>query len=141
KVPFLDISREFWRLASSGGKEHLLAGMGAQAELTRSSLRDDAVAALITGLAQALRAWAVYLPLTYGELSFWPSSAEPMLSPLRREVRTLNSSSVHSAATFALRGSEIIVYPIFAHHEVCGFLCIGTERKLTKTDRQIIHTV
>lgn len=141
RAPFLDVSREFWRLSTRGGEQELLAGLGTQAQLARLAGEGQPYRALVKALAQALGGWAIFLPSAAGQPSFWPHSIEPMVEPLSAEIAVLYARSPHSTATFALHGSDVVVYPIPYSGGVSGFLCVGTERRLTRANRQIIHSV
>lgn len=140
-VPFMDVSRAFWDLAAQGGQADLMAGLGTQTALARSALRQDALPAVVKGLAQALGGWAAYLPADGGPETLWPASVAALLPELRAETGRLNQAGAPSAATFGLHGTAVVEYPILVGRRAEGFLAIGAGRTLTKADRQIILTV
>ncbi|MFD1214574.1 PucR family transcriptional regulator ligand-binding domain-containing protein, partial [Arthrobacter sp. GCM10027362] len=140
-VPFLDVSRAYWDLASQGGQADLIAGLGTQTALARAALRPDALPAVVKGLAQALGGWAAYLPADGGPETCWPASTAALVPELRQETVRLNQAGAHSAATFSLHGGAVVEYPILAGRQIEGFLAIGAGRTLTKADRQIMLTV
>ena len=141
-VPFLDVSRTFWELASRSDQADLIANLGTQTALARATMHADALPSVVQGLAQALGGWAAYLPADHGtEATVWPASALPLLPHLRLETTRLNVAGTHSAATFWLHGAPVVEYPILVGRRIDGFLAIGPGRTLTKADRQIITTV
>ncbi|TJY72567.1 PucR family transcriptional regulator [Arthrobacter sp. CAU 1506] len=141
-VPFLDVSRMFWELASRSDQAGLIANLGTQTALARATMRADALPSVVRGLAQALGGWVAYLPASDGtEATVWPASALSLLPHLKQETARLNVAGTHSAATFWLHGTPVVEYPILVRGRIDGFLAIGSGRTLTKADRQIIMTV
>ena len=141
-VPFLDVSRMFWELASRSDQAGLIANLGTQTALARATMRADALPSVVQGLAQALGGWVAYLPAGNGtEATVWPASALSLLPHLKLETTRLNVAGTHSAATFWLHGTPVVEYPILVGGRIDGFLAIGSGRTLTKADRQIITTV
>ncbi len=141
-VPFLDVSRMFWELASRSDQAGLIANLGTQTALARATMRADALPSVVQGLAQALGGWVAYLPAGDGtEATVWPASALSLLPHLKLETARLNVAGTHSAATFWLHGTPVVEYPILVGGRIDGFLAIGSGRTLTKADRQIIMTV
>lgn len=140
-VPFLDVSRAFWDLASRSGRADLIASLGTQTALARAAMRPDALQSVVQGLAQALGGWAAYLPAEGGAATIWPAGSSALLPHLREETTRLNVAGTHSAATFWLHGTPVVEYPILVGRKIEGFLAIGSGRTLTKADRQIIMTV
>ncbi|TJY66166.1 PucR family transcriptional regulator [Arthrobacter sp. CAU 1506] len=141
-VPFLDVSRTFWELASRSDQAGVIANLGTQTALARATMRADALPSVVQGLAQALGGWVAYLPADDGEeATVWPASALSLLPHLKLETTRLNVAGAHSAATFWLHGTPVVEYPILVGGRIDGFLAIGSGRTLTKADRQIIMTV
>lgn len=140
-VPFQNVTRAYWRLATRDDTTNLMDSLGTQTALARAAMRPDATSAVVRGLAQALGGWAAYLPADAGAETVWPASTSALVPDLRSESIRFNKAGVPSAATFEVHGQPVVLYPILVGTRIHGFLCIGSGRTLTKADRQVIMTV
>ncbi|WP_115787344.1 PucR family transcriptional regulator [Arthrobacter silvisoli] len=143
-VPFMNVSRAYWDLVSKAGQSDLVASLGTQTALARAALLPDANASVVKALAQALGGWAAYLPAAPAGTdadTFWPSGTSGLIPQLREQTARLNLGALHSAATFQVHGSDVVVHPVVVGRRIAGFLAVGAGRKLGKADRQIIQTV
>jgi purine catabolism regulator len=140
-TPFMKVSRAYWDLVGQEGKADLAASLGTQTALARAATQADALPSVVKALAQALGGWVAYLPADNGAETLWPADNHTIVGQLRRETSRLDMAVTHSASTFQIHGTDVVEYPVLVGRRVAGFLAIGTGRKLTRADRQIIMTV
>ena len=139
-IPFMHISRAYWGLVGKTEQADLASSLALQTSLARAATRPQAVAAVVQALANALSGWAVYLPADGSAETYWPPIEHRTLPQLREETARLGLTGTHTAATFPLRGMDVIEYSIVADRRTAGFLAVCAGRPLRKTDRQLMLT-
>ena len=140
-TPFMNVSRAYWDLVGREGQADLAASLGTQTALARAATQPDALPSVVKALAQALGGWVAYLPAGNGVETLWPADNQTIVGQLRRETSRLDMAVTHSASTFQIHGIDVVEYPVLVGRRTVGFLAIGSGRKLTRADRQIIMTV
>lgn len=140
QVPFQNISRAYWRLASRDQASNLMGSLGTQTALARAAVRPDAINAVVRGLAEAVNGWAAYLSVDSRPAACYPASAEAFLGELRHESMRFRRNGMPSASTFEVQGHEVALYPILSGTTIHGYLGVAAGRRPTKADRQIIMT-
>ncbi|RWZ82136.1 PucR family transcriptional regulator [Glutamicibacter sp. HZAU] len=140
QIPFQNISRAYWRLASRDQESNLMGSLGTQTALARAAVRPDAINAVVRGLAEAVKGWAAYLSVDARPATCYPASAEVFLVELRHESMRFRRNGMPAASTFEVQGHEVVLYPILSGTRIQGYLGVSAGRKPTKADRQIIMT-
>jgi purine catabolism regulator len=139
-MPFMHVSRAYWDLVGNTAQADLAASLSQQTSLAQAATRPKAVAAVVEVLGKALGGWAAYLPADGSAETYWPLTESQILAPLREETKRLDLAGTRSAASFAMRGMDVLEYSIIDGTRTAGFLAICAGRPLRAPDRQLIVT-
>lgn len=138
--PFRTITTGYWDLVAAEGHAGLVQQIGTQTSVVREAAGPDGPTAVARIVAQALGSWAATYPFDGGEPGIWPASLSGVLPALAVELRRFAQRGDVGAATFPLHGYDVIAYPIGDGAGVTGAFVVGTTRRLSRTDRQLILT-
>lgn len=139
-VPFMHVSRAYWDLVGKTERADLASSLSLQTALAQAATRPEAVASVVKVLAQAVDGWAAYLPADGSAETVFPAAESHVLPQLRQETTRIGLTGTHAAATFPLRGRDVIEYSIVADRRTAGFLAVSAGRPLRKADRQLMLT-
>ncbi|MEO6199594.1 MAG: PucR family transcriptional regulator [Cryobacterium sp.] len=138
--PFMHVARAYWDLVGKTARADLAASLSLQTSLTQAATRPEAVAAVVNVLGAALDGWAVYLPADLSPETYWPLSESHILPQLRRETKRFDLAGTRSAASFSMRGLDVLEYSIIDGSRTAGFLAVCAGRPLRAADRQLVLT-
>ena len=138
--PFRTVTTGFWDLVAAEGREGLVRQIGTQTAVVREAAGPDGVEGVARLVAQALGSWAAVFPFDGAEAAIWPASAAGVLPALAVELRRFAQRGDVGSATFPLHGYDVIAYPISGGERAVAAFVVGTTRRLSRTDRQLILT-
>ncbi|MEU1971131.1 PucR family transcriptional regulator [Microbacterium sp. NPDC019599] len=137
---FRTVTTGYWDLVAAEGQAGLVRQIGTQTSVVREAAGPDGGAGVARLVAQALGSWAVTFPFDGSEPSIWPASAAGVLPALATELRRFSQRGDVGSATFPLHGFDVSAYPIGDGDRAAGAFVVGTTRRISPTDRQLILT-
>lgn len=137
---FIRVTRGFWELVGASDRAGLVAQLGTQTAIVREAAKADGATGIASLVAQALGGWTAYVPFYDAEPAVWPEALGGVLTSLAVEVRRFAEGGNVGAATFPLHGYDVIAHPVGAGAVVRGAFAVGTGRRLSSPDRQLILT-
>ncbi|BDV32239.1 PucR family transcriptional regulator [Microbacterium terricola] len=137
---FRTVTTKYWELVAAEGRAGLVQQIGLQTSVVRAAAGANGVDAVVKSVAQAMGSWAMAAPFEGPEVSIWPASAAGVLPALRTELQRFAQRGSIGAATFPLHGFDVIAYPITEGSRPVGAFVVGTTRRPSKTDRQVMLT-
>lgn len=141
QATFQQITRTYWRLAGEGGQAELKRTLGLQTVLVREVVRPDGVVAVLRRLGQFIGGWAAYIPATAGPDVMWPETAEVYVKKFKQIGGRTQRVNVNAPVTYELNGQVVLKYPVASGEKNYGQLMVGSPRKLTAADAQVVATV
>jgi purine catabolism regulator len=114
----------------------------AQEELTRAALGKDGTAALVRRLAARLGGWAALYDASGSVVVAAPDWAARRANRLRPEVERLRSRPAPSSAALQNEQQDqdnVVLQSLGADRRARGFLAVGTEDRLTPSERYVLN--
>ncbi|WP_243074176.1 PucR family transcriptional regulator [Microbacterium sp. SS28] len=137
---FRTVTTGYWDLVAAEGQAGLVRQIGTQTSVVREAAGADGGAGVARLVAQALGSWAAVFPFDGGEPAIWPASAAGVLPALATELRRFSQRGDVGSATFPLHGFDVSAYPIGDGDRAVAAFVVGTTRRFSRTDRQLILT-
>lgn len=141
EVTFQQITRTYWHLADEGGQAELKRTLGLQTALVREVVRPDGIKAVLRRLGQFVGGWAAYLPATGANAVVWPETAEAYVRKFRQAENRTKQGNANAPLTYEANGQIILKYPVSSGEKSYGHLMVGSPRRLTAADAQVVATV
>jgi purine catabolism regulator len=141
-TPFIALSKAV--TAALAAEEYLAVttSFEAQEELTRAALGKDGTSALVSRLAQRLGGWAALYDASGAVVVAAPDWAARRASRLRPEVDRLRSRPAPSSAALQNEQKDqdyVVLQSLGADRRARGYLAVGTEDRLTPTERYVLN--
>jgi len=138
-TPFIAISRFVWEALAADQYAELTRTFQAQQELTRSAVASGA-AGLVRRLAERLDGWAVVLDAAGSVQHAAPAGAAEQGPWLAQELERLRDVHMPVSTTLSVDGDQIVVQSLRPGHRTRGFLAVGTARRPTPEQRNVLNT-
>ncbi|TDU03926.1 purine catabolism regulator [Streptomyces sp. 846.5] len=141
-TPFIAISKAVTAALAAEQYQAVTTSFEAQEELTRAALGKDGTAALVRRLAARLGGWAALYDASGTVLVAAPDWAARRARALRPEVERLRSRPAPSSAALQNEQKDqdyVVLQSLGADRRARGFLAVGTEDRLTPTERYVLN--
>jgi purine catabolism regulator len=141
-TPFIALSKAVTAALAAEQYLAVTTSFEAQEELTRAALGKDGPGALVRRLAGRLGGWAALYDASGAVVVAAPDWAARRANRLRPEVDRLRSRPAPASA--ALQNAQkdqdyVVLQSLGADRRARGFLAVGTEDRLTPTERYVVN--
>lgn len=137
---FRTVTTGYWELVAAEGRAGLIRQIDTQTSVVRAAAEPHGAEGVARLVAQALGSWAASFPFDGSDPAIWPASAGGVLPALAVELKRFAQRGDVGAATFPLHGYDVIAYPIRDGERTTAAFVVGTTRRLSRPDRQLILT-
>src|SRR5699024_4393363 len=138
EIPFIAISKAVSREIAVEQYAELQRTADAQRELTSVASRPDGPAALVERLGTLIGAWVLLLDDVGNPLHTSPYVPDGMHETLRPQLDTLRNKAGAAVTGVSLAGQEVTLQTLGARGR--GFLVVGHEGRLSRTDQHVVNT-
>ncbi|MEZ0096216.1 PucR family transcriptional regulator [Streptacidiphilus sp. EB129] len=146
-TPFIAISKAVTAALAAEQYQAVTTSFEAQEELTRAALGKDGTAALVRRLAARLGGWAALYDASGAVVVAAPDWAARRANRLRPEVERLRSRPAPSSAALQNEQQDqdtvvqdtVVLQSLGADRRARGFLAVGTEDRLTPSERYVLN--
>ncbi|MEY9969424.1 purine catabolism regulator [Streptacidiphilus sp. MAP12-16] len=141
-TPFIAISKAVTAALAAEQYQAVTTSFEAQEELTRAALGKDGTGALVRRLAARLGGWAALYDASGAVVVAAPDWAAKRANGLRPEVDRLRSRPAPSSAALQNEQQDqdyVVLQSLGADRRARGFLAVGTEDRLTPTERYVLN--
>jgi purine catabolism regulator len=139
RTAFIAISRIVWEVLAADQNAELTRTFYAQQELTRAAVGSGA-GGLVRRLADRLDGWAVLLDAAGSVEHAAPAGAARQGPWLAKELERLRDYTTPVSTTLSVDGDQIVVQSLRPGHRTRGFLAVGTARRPTREQRDVLNT-
>jgi DNA-binding PucR family transcriptional regulator len=139
RTTFIAISRIVWEILAADQNAELTRTFQAQQELTRAAVASGA-GGLVRRLADRLDGWAVLLDAAGSVEHAAPAGAARQGPWLAQELERLRDYTTPVSTTLSVDGDQIVVQSLRPGHRTRGFLAVGTARRPTREQRDVLNT-
>ncbi|GGO93605.1 PucR family transcriptional regulator [Wenjunlia tyrosinilytica] len=146
-TPFIAISKAVSAALAAEQYKAVTTTYEAQQELTRAALGKDGTAAMLRRLAQRLDGWAALYDAAGQVVHAAPDWAGRRVERLTAEVERLRDRPAPSAAAVQEPAGDsedatdcVELQSLGAGRRPRGFLAVGTEQRLTTSQRYVVHS-
>ncbi len=139
RTAFIAISRMVWEVLAADQNAELTRTFHAQQELTRAAVASGA-GGLVRRLADRLDGWAVLLDAAGSVEHAAPAGAARQGPWLAQELERLRDYTTPVSTTLSVDGDQIVVQSLRPGHRTRGFLAVGTARRPTREQRDVLNT-
>jgi purine catabolism regulator len=137
-TPFQAIARGYWTLVGQERAAELTSTIGSYRKLVRAAAAPTPQ--VVRELADTLKGWSVHFDEEGRPLAAWPPEAIEHVDVLRPALARLLRTGTHSAATFPLGDTDVVVYPVPGRDRAQGFIATACRRPMQAAHRDLVLT-
>ncbi len=137
-TPFQTIARGYWTLVGQERAAELTSTIGSYRRLVRAAAAPTPQ--VVRELASTLAGWSVHFDEDGRPLAAWPPDAIEHVDVLRPALARLLRTGTHSAATFPLGDTDVVVYPVPGRDRAQGFIATACRRPMQAAHRDLVLT-
>ncbi|GAA2492084.1 PucR family transcriptional regulator [Streptomyces thermolineatus] len=138
-TPFIAISKAVSAALAAEQYRAVTMTSQAQQELTRAALGPDGSRALLGRLAQRLGGWAALYDAAGGVLAAEPEWAVRRAARIAGEAVRLRERPAPAAAAVQDAADRVELQSLGTGRRARGFLAVGTERRLSPSERYVVN--
>jgi PucR family transcriptional regulator, purine catabolism regulatory protein len=139
-TPFLRVSKAYWEALSRSSERELHDALAAHRGLVDAAASPDPTSTVLRRLSRAVDGWSALLGPTGDVDQIFPAGMVQEAESLRSEVDRLEVAGAHSAASFAVAGRFVVLFPLAVESRVVGYLAVGTPAQLDAGGRRLVLT-
>lgn len=139
-TPFLRVSKAFWEALSRSSARELHDALAAHRGLVDAAASPDPTSALLRRLSRSVDGWSALLTPAGSVDQIFPPGMVEEAESLRSEIDRLDVAGAHTAASFAVAGRYVVIFPLAVEGRVVGYLAVGTGEQLDSTGRRLVLT-
>lgn len=137
-TPFLRITKAYWAAVSRSAEQQLHDVLAAHRALVDAAASRDPAGEVLRTVGRALDGWAATFGAAGDRDHVFPAGAAEDAERIGREIDRLGGAGSHSAASFSMGSSSVVVLPLAVEDQVVGYLAVGTAAPLDATRRRIV---
>lgn len=139
-TPFLAVTHAYWLARTASDRVELSDAVSGHHALVRAMLADDPAAEVVRTLSLALRSWVAVVDPAGTVRQVHPSGRVSDAGSAVGEAGLGDLRDVHSTASFAQGDDTVVVFPIPLRDKVTGYVTIGSDHRLSGTERRLVFT-
>lgn len=139
-TPFLRVSTAYWEALSRSSQRELHDALAAHRGLVDAAASSDPTSTLLRRLSRAVDGWSALLTPAGAVDQIFPAGMVDEAESLRSEIDRLDVAGAHSAASFAIAGRYVVLFPLAVDGRVVGYLAVGTTEQLDPEGRRLVLT-